>query len=144
MTLEVSIEDMLEEHLKLINLDDFENFWTMNILENELKSENSYYIIAKHKDEIVGFAGINVILEESQLAYIVVRKDLRNRKVGAKLLKAIIEKARKHSRYMTLEVNVKNAPAVRLYKRNKFVVVARRKKYYNRTDDAFLMSKYFF
>ena len=40
-----------------------------------------------------GFAGINLILDEAHIANIAVRKDLRNLKIGSKLLKALINEA---------------------------------------------------
>ncbi|MDE5830809.1 MAG: GNAT family N-acetyltransferase [Clostridia bacterium] len=75
--MEVQIEEMLEDHLNNLNLDEFDDFWNINILKQELKSENSIYIVAKYDNEIIGFAGINLILDEAHIANIAVRKDKR-------------------------------------------------------------------
>ena len=36
-------------------LSDFDDFWNTTTFENELTSNNSYYIVAKLNNEIVGF-----------------------------------------------------------------------------------------
>ena len=46
------------EDIKDILIDEFDDFWRPSILESELKSENSKYIVAKENGEIVGFAGL--------------------------------------------------------------------------------------
>ena len=42
----------------------------------------------------------------------------------------------------TLEVNVTNEPAIRLYKKFGFKNLGIRKKYYNNSQDAYIMTKY--
>jgi len=118
--MDVIIEEMLEDHLSLINIDDFDDFWNMNILKNDLSSPSSYYIIAKSENEIVGFAGINFILDEAHIANIAVRKDKRNLKIGSKLLENLILKARESSSLITLEVNENNITAIHLYEKYNF------------------------
>lgn len=121
--MDVEIEEMLEEHLKLITLSEFDDFWNMNILKNDLLSPNSYYIIAKNGDSILGFAGINFILDEAHIANIAVRKDKRNLKIGTKLLESLISKAKENATLITLEVNEKNLPAIKLYENFDFKTV---------------------
>ena len=41
---------------------------------------------------------------------------------------------------ITLEVNVNNIPAINLYKKYNFKEVGIRKKYYNNSDDAIIMT----
>lgn len=121
--MDVEIEEMLEEHLKLITLSEFDDFWNINILKNDLFSPNSYYIIAKNGDSILGFAGINFILDEAHIANIAVRKDKRNLKIGTKLLESLISKAKENATLITLEVNEKNLPAIKLYENFDFKTV---------------------
>ena len=42
----------------------------------------------------------------------------------------------------TLEVNVENTPAIKLYEKFGFKNLGIRKKYYNNTTDAYIMTKY--
>ena len=53
---------------------DFDNFWNNSILENELKNASSIYICCKYNSEIVGFAGISIILDTAELNNIVIKK----------------------------------------------------------------------
>ncbi len=79
----LSIVPMNLDDLEIIknNLEsDFDNFWNYNILENELKNSNSTYFCAKENDLIIGFSGINVILDEADITNIVVRKVYRNQR----------------------------------------------------------------
>lgn len=138
ITLPMTIND-----LDNLNLDDFDDFWNMNILRSELSNENSYYIIAKSEKDILGFAGLNFILDEAHIANIVVKKDKRRLKIGSKLLEALIKKASTTSSLITLEVNEKNIPAISLYKKYGFETLGFRKKYYNNQFDAYIMTKYF-
>ena len=75
--MEVQIEKLKEKHLEDLDLSRFDDFWNMNILKQDLKSPSSIYILAKFENEIVGFAGINLILDEAHIANIAVRKDKR-------------------------------------------------------------------
>lgn len=75
--MEIITQKMLEKDLDNLDLDMFDDFWNINILKQELKQDTSIYIIAKANSEILGFAGINLILDEAHIANIVVRKDKR-------------------------------------------------------------------
>lgn len=102
---------------------------------------NSYYIVAKQKQEIVGFAGILKIVDEVNIMNIVVKKDKRHEGIGSKLLNKIFEIAKKlKAQSITLEVNEKNLPAIQLYRKFGFEQVGLRKKYYHNTDNAIIMS----
>ena len=74
----MKIEKMAIQDLDLINLEDFDDFWTYNILKEELLSDTSIYIMVKTQDDIVGFAGIKFLLDEAHITNIVIRKDKRN------------------------------------------------------------------
>ena len=103
---------------------------------------NSYYIVAKQNQEVVGFAGITNIIDEVNVMNIVVRKDKRGLKIGSILFEKIIEIATElHAKTITLEVNENNLPAINLYQKYGFQQVGLRKKYYHNTDDAILMTK---
>lgn len=52
----MTLEDY--EEIKDVLLEDFDDFWKPSILESELKSENSKYVVAKVDGNIVGFAGL--------------------------------------------------------------------------------------
>lgn len=119
----------------------FDNFWTYGILESEIANINSRYIIIKYKKEIVGFGGIRLIVDEANIMNIIIKKDRRGHGLGSKLLRELINISKNiHAKTITLEVNVNNIPAINLYKKFNFKVVGVRKKYYNNTDDALIMT----
>ena len=121
---------------------DFDNFWSYNVLKQELKNEKTKYIIAKENNEVVGFAGILVVLDEATLNNIVVKKSCRCRGIGGELLETLIDLcADLNLKSFTLEVNVENIPAIKLYEKFGFKNLGIRKKYYNNSTDAYIMTK---
>lgn len=75
--MKIEIQKMLKADLNNLDLQEFDDFWNINILKQELKADTSFYIIAKCDSDIIGFAGINLILDEAHIANIAVRKDMR-------------------------------------------------------------------
>ena len=92
---------------------------------------------------LYGFAGINIILDEAHIANIVVKKNQRRIGIGSRLLEELIIKAKSCTASITLEVNKENLVAISLYKKYGFQILGKRKKYYNNTHDAYIMTKYF-
>lgn len=72
---EMKIEDL--ENIKDILETDFDEFWNYETLKEELESNFSKYFIAKQNDNIVGFAGLKIILDEADLMNIVTKKMLQ-------------------------------------------------------------------
>ncbi len=139
--------------IKEMTLDDFENikdklqtefdeFWNASILKSELESELSKYIVAKVSDEIVGFAGIIILPDDVEITNIVTKKTERKKGIGKLLLDKLIEMAKETKKEtISLEVNEINIPAINLYKMFGFEEVGIRKKYYNGTNNAIIMTK---
>ena len=120
----------------------FDKFWTYGILKTEIANINSRYIVAKYKNEIIGFAGIKFILDEANLMNIVVKKEKRGQKIGCLLLENLIKiSEEQNAKFITLEVNINNKIAINLYKKFKFDEIGIRKKYYNNINDAIIMTK---
>ena len=127
--------------LSSILASDFDDFWSYSILKDEINSENSYYIVAKSENEIVGFAGIKVLLDESDIMNIVTKKSYRNKGIGSILLQYLIDLSYNlNLKQITLEVNESNLSAISLYKKFDFKKIGLRKNYYN-SQNAIIMSK---
>ena len=138
----MNLQDL--ENIKDCLLTDFDNFWSYNILKQELENGKSKYFVAKQENEIVGFAGIMLIIDQVNIMNIVVKKDKRNFGIGSLLLEEIIRYSKIHNATsITLEVNEKNIPAIKLYKKYGFKQVGLRRKYYNNEDNAILMDLVF-
>ena len=136
----MSLNDL--ETIKDILQTEFDEFWTYEILQQELLSNNSKYIVAKSLDNIiVGFAGIKIILDTAELMNIVTKKSFRENGIGKLMLEYLINMCKKEKiKTLNLEVNSQNTIAISLYKKYNFKEVGLRKKYYNNTYDAILMS----
>ena len=133
---EMTLDDL--EQMKNTLYSDFDNFWSYNVLKQELENDKTKYIIAKEKNEVVGFAGISVILDEATL-----NKSCRGRGIGGEMLETLIDLCSDMNlKTFTLEVNVENTPAIKLYEKFGFKNLGIRKKYYNNTTDAYIMTKY--
>ncbi len=87
--MKISIKEMTLEDLNLINLKDFDDFWTEGIFKDELLSASSYYIIAKCENNIVGFAGIKFLLDEAHITNIVTKIDKRQNRNWLKTFRRI-------------------------------------------------------
>ena len=143
--MDLKIENMTSNNLESIKdilLSDFDDFWNYNILKKELECSNSHFIIVKNNNEIVGFAGLKVIVDEADIMNIVVKKTFRHNGIGSILLENLISYAKDNNlKTITLEVNEHNLSAIRLYDKFNFDHIGIRKKYYNGESDAIIMSK---
>lgn len=137
----MSIEDL--KSIKNVLASDFDNFWSFDVLEEELECDNSYVIVAKvDENTIVGFAGLKVILDEADIMNIVVKKDFRHNGIGSILLENLINYSTDlNLKTITLEVNENNLSAIRLYDKFSFDKLGIRKNYYDGKSDAIIMSK---
>ncbi len=127
---QMSLNDL--EKIKDIIISDFDDFWNYNILKEELESPNSKYIMAKTNDgEIIGFAGIKILLDNADIMNIVVKKSCRNQGVGNLLLNSLVSICKDLNLLsLSLEVNEDNLPAIHLYEKFGFKQIGLRKKYY--------------
>lgn len=136
------VEVMKCSDLENLDLKQFDDFWNMDILEEELSSETSQFICAKYENELVGFAGIKLVIDEADIMNIAVKKDYRRQGVASLLLHNIFTFCEeKHIKTVHLEVNEENFSAISLYQKFGFTECGRRKRYYNNTYDAILMKK---
>ena len=137
----MSIEDL--KSIKNVLASDFDNFWSFDVLEEELECDNSYVIVAKvDENTIVGFAALKVILDEADIMNIVVKKDFRHNGIGSVLLENLINYSTDlNLKTITLEVNENNLSAIRLYDKFSFDKLGIRKNYYDGKSDAIIMSK---
>lgn len=125
----MTISDL--DDISSILTSDFDEFWSYNILKDELNAENSNYLVAKLDDQIVGFAGIKILVGEADIMNIVVKKDFRSLGIGSILLENLIQLAKeKNLTSINLEVMEENYPAIHLYQNFGFKQIGLRKNYY--------------
>lgn len=123
------------------NLHQFDNFWTVGIFQEELNNSNCHYIVAIEDNEILGFGGIATVLDEATLNNIAVRVDKRHLGIASKILQELINLSKSlNCSFLTLEVDVTNSPAIKLYEKFNFKNLGIRKNYYNGNTDAYIMT----
>ena len=107
------------------------------------RSDADVLVAAEAGGKVVGYAACWVVVDQAELGNIAVAPDWRRLGVGARLLQAVIEHARKRGvRELFLEVRVSNDVAQRLYQRHGFREVGRRRNYYVApVEDALVMCK---
>ena len=118
--------------------------WSRRAFESELRDNvYAHYFVAEYEDQIVGYFGMWIILDEAHITNIAVSPKMRRQGIGEKMLRFAFEKARElGASKMTLEVRVSNHQAQNLYRKLGFVERGIRKGYYTDTnEDALIMWK---
>ncbi len=139
---------MEKEHLSgVLKVEEscFTHPWSKESFESELSKSESFKFVALENDEVVGFAILEIVLDEGNLLDIAVDVNHRRKGVARALFEKMLEIAKeKDLSFITLEVRSSSAPAIALYEAMGFEKVGVRKNYYSKpTEDALLMTKYF-
>lgn len=117
--------------------------WPATAFAHEIEHNRlARYFVLEVGDDLVGFAGTWLMVDEAHVVTIAVRPDLRRAGYGRLLLHALILAARHAGmEAATLEVRVSNEAARALYRRYGFWDVGERKKYYqDNGEDAIIMT----
>lgn len=115
--------------------------WTYDQFIQELKLNFSIFIIAEYNGSVAGYLTAWKAADEIQLNSIAVKKDLRKKGIGNRLLSELtINDSEKKYTSIFIEVRSRNIDAVKFYTDNGFTKTGLRKNYYN-DDDALLMEK---
>lgn len=134
----MTVKDLYK--IKNILESEFDSFWNYSIFKSELENPNSIYFILQKNDEIIGFIGVLIVLDEADITNIVIKQNYRGNGYSKILLKHIINYCKLNKiKKINLEVNSNNSKALNLYKTLGFNQVGYRKKYYI-DGDALLMS----
>lgn len=94
---------------------------------------------------MLGYAGLQVVLDEGYIANVVVRPGYRRRHIAQQLLDVYLRFAQAHHlAFLTLEVRPSNKAAVALYRKYGFIEEGRRRNYYQKPkEDALIMTRRF-
>ena len=120
--------------------------WSRNMLAEELDNMLSAFLVAlDDNDRVVGYAGVQVILDEGYITNIAVRPECRRQGIAAKLLQVFLDFAKTNQlSFLTLEVRASNYDAIALYGSRGFRSMGRRKNYYEHPrEDALIMTREF-
>ena len=142
------IEKMTTGHLDdvyIIETECFSHPRSRQSLEEELNNETSLFFVAKEENEVIGYIGMSIVIDEGYIFNVAVRESYRNKGVATALINELVTYGKKNNFcFITLEVRESNLPAISLYSKFGFIKAGERKDYYsNPKENAILMTKYF-
>lgn len=129
----------------IIETECFSHPWSRQSLEEELDNETSLFLVAKEENEVIGYIGMSIVIDEGYIFNVAVRESYRNKGVATALINELVTYGKKNNfSFITLEVRKSNLPAISLYSKFGFLKAGERKDYYsNPKENAILMTKYF-
>ncbi|MCI9332112.1 MAG: ribosomal protein S18-alanine N-acetyltransferase [Oscillibacter sp.] len=134
--------DHLDEVAELERLC-FPDPWSRNMLKEELENDLAAFLVAlDEQGTVVGYAGLQVVLDEGYILNVAVRPDCRRQGVAGQLLNVFLNFAKGNQlAFLTLEVRASNYAAIALYGSRGFRGMGRRKNYYEHPrEDAVIMT----
>lgn len=146
ITSEIAFAPMLPEHIEdVMRIEEasFPTPWPRISFANELRNDFAFYIVALYRGQVIGYAGMWLILDEAHITNVAVHPDYRRHGVGRLLMQELILRAALlGATAMTLEVRAFNKAARQLYSTMGFRQEGRRRGYYTDTgEDALIMWK---
>jgi [ribosomal protein S18]-alanine N-acetyltransferase len=144
--LRVRVEPMTLDNLPAVHEIERASFsvpWPDEAYRNELLTNRlASYVVARAGDELIGFGGLWVMVDEAHITTFAVDPRWRRRGVGEWMLHALLDRAvERDAREATLEVRLSNMPARRLYEKYGFRPVGIRPRYYSDNgEDALIMT----
>ncbi len=143
----MQVRNMLQKDIKSVaelEKQCFSQPWSENSLKESLESKSYYFLVAEEVDEVIGYMGITIILEEADVTNIAVNSKYRRQGIAETLIHCMFQDCKqKGIQAMTLEVRVSNEPAIQLYKKMGFCSAGIRKNFYQKPiEDAMIMWKY--
>lgn len=143
----MQITDMCETHLPdilSVEQESFSHPWTEAMFREEMNGAFSVYRVVILENTAVAYMGMWILADEGHITNVAVSKAHRRKGIADALIEDFIALAKeKNLCLMTLEVRKSNEKAIALYAKHGFVPVGRRKNYYENTEDAILMTKFF-
>lgn len=143
----MQIVTMEIKHLKdilKVEKECFKKPWTEEMFKEEMSGKFSVYRVITENDVAVGYMGMWILADEGHITNVAIGKDFRRKGYASALVDSFIKlgEERKLS-FLTLEVRESNESAISLYEKKGFTPVGRRKNYYENTEDAILMTKFY-
>lgn len=141
----VVLRSMTEQDIDGVLSVEHESFsvpWNRSAFHNEVTNNRfALYVVAESDGEIIGYAGMWLIIDEAHITNVAVLPNYRGKRIGKALLTKIMEMARAYGAIkMTLEVRASNEVAKRLYRQFGFEMKGVRKNYYSdNQEDAEIM-----
>ena len=132
------------EDVYIIETECFSHPWSKQSLEEELNNETSLFLVAKEENEVIGYIGMSIVIDEGYIFNVAARERYRNKGVANALINEIVTYGTTTTfSFITVEVRESNLPAISLYSKFGFIKAGERKDYYsNPKENAILLTKY--
>ena len=142
----MNIVPMSEKHISQIAALEKECFsepWSEEGLTSELTNTQARFFVCEEENEVLGYMGMHIILDECYIANVAVYPRHRRRGIGEMLVKHCTDTAEKENCcFITLEVRKSNLGAISLYEKNGFLTVGERKDFYSHPkENGLIMTK---
>ena len=123
----------------------FSTPWTETMLTDALFDPQASFIVAEDEEgNVLGYAGLHVVVDEGYIDNIAVEPDARRHGVASALLDVYCRFGGANLAFLTLEVRASNAPAIALYEKHGFQRAGLRPGYYQHPrEDAVIMTREF-
>jgi ribosomal-protein-alanine N-acetyltransferase len=141
----MKIRRMTPEDVALVSEIERQSFsapWSRRGFLDALAQECTAFFVAEESDDdIAGYVGMYVSLDEGEITNVAVKPDLRGKGIAKALLKELLSYANDHGiTRIVLEVRVSNAVAIGLYEEFGFEIIGTRKGFYEfPREDAHIM-----
>lgn len=107
-------------------------------IENFINLDYASIYVYEENNKVVGFIQLESHFEILDLINIAVDEEYKGKNIGSKLIEHAIQNTTAEK--IMLEVRESNKSAIRLYEKNQFKEINRRKKYYG-NEDAIIMER---
>ena len=123
----------------------FSTPWSENMLSDALFDPKASFIVAEDGEGgVLGYAGLQVVLDEGYIDNVAVEPDARRHGVASALLDVYCRFGAVNLAFLTLEVRASNEAARGLYEKYGFQQAGLRPGYYQHPrEDAVIMTRYF-
>ncbi len=118
--------------------------WSEDSVRYALEDELHLWLGLVENGEIIGYAGVQIVLDEGFIDNVAVHPDKRSRGYAKRLIDELCKESKtRGAAALMLEVRPSNAPAIKVYESAGFERVGFRPVYYdNPKEGAILMTKY--
>jgi len=140
----VRFETLKEAHIpRILEIESASNSapWSDRSFRNEATNPQSIFLVAFADEQIVGFGGLWLCVDEAHITTLSVAPEYRRRGLGRVIMFELLRRGQERGMTCsTLEVRAGNTPAIELYKSLGYVDTARRRGYYpDNREDAIVM-----
>ena len=112
-----------------------------SIYQDIVENDRAVYVVAETEGQVIGYAGLWIIVDEGHITNVAVSPDYRRNSVGNTIVTALLQVTEDMGvKRHTLEVRKSNQAAINLYEKQGFTEAGERKGYYeDNGEDALIM-----